>query len=53
MTHKDDPNEIGTPDQPGGPGRTEYEPLDEPKPGDIYVPDGGKPDTGPTSPSEH
>lgn len=48
---KNDPNEIGTPDEPGSPGRTEI--LPEPKEGDIYVPDGGKPDSGNTSPSEH
>jgi hypothetical protein len=29
--------DIGTPDEPGGPGRTEY-PMPEPREGDIYVP---------------
>lgn len=46
---KNDPNEIGTPDNPGGPGRTEYEPIGEPKEGDIYV--DPNPPSGPTSPS--
>ena len=39
MTHKDsppDPDEIGTPDNPGGPGRTEV--LPEPTEKEIYIP---------------
>lgn len=55
MTNGRDPlqpsEDIGTRDEPGGPGSTEV--LPEPGEGDIYVPDGGKPDSGSTSPSDH
>ena len=43
--------DIGTRDNPGGPGQTEV--LPEPTPDEIYVPDGGTPDSGSTSPSDH
>lgn len=42
-----DKPDIGTPDQPGGPGQTEY-PMPEPTPGDINVPT--YPDMNPVGP---
>lgn len=45
---KDKPD-IGTPDNPGGPGQTEY-PMPEPTPGEIYVPT--YPDSNPVGPYE-
>lgn len=48
IMQKDKPD-IGTPDQPGGPGQTEY-PMPEPRENEINVPN--YPDSNPVGPYE-